>query len=351
MIPLRRAVLWAALIAIILLTLLSVYGAFLGAERARTFFNSLPLAFYWFALAALLIAGVILFRRLVRVRSLLLMHAGCILVLLGGMRGSQAGHALARSIGGIDKIPRGQMAILERTEENRVQLADANDIRELPFHVRLQDFRLEYYRPGYLLIESRTGQTWKLPAEVGQTLSVGEESGRVTVRRVFENFKIDIEDEEPVVYDEPGGSNPALEVAIEKPGAPAGKRYVFERLPGHANPNDPLTMSYRRVVSDYISRIEIVKDGEIVAAKDVEVNHPLHYGGYHLYQHQWGEDRLGEYSVLLVVSDSGLNAVYGGYAMLIAGICWHFWGRRIVVRLKTRKMMAPAEDAVPQRHG
>ena len=52
----KRAMLWAALIAIILLVLLSIYGAFLGAERAQAFFNSLPLAVYWFALIGLLIA-------------------------------------------------------------------------------------------------------------------------------------------------------------------------------------------------------------------------------------------------------------------------------------------------------
>ena len=35
----KRVVLWAALIAIVLLVLLSIYGAFLGAERAQAFFN------------------------------------------------------------------------------------------------------------------------------------------------------------------------------------------------------------------------------------------------------------------------------------------------------------------------
>ena len=93
----KRAVLWAALIAVILLTLLSIYGAFIGADRARAFFTSLPLAVYWLALIALLVAGIVLFRRLLRVPSLLLMHLGCILVLLGAMWGSNGGHALARS--------------------------------------------------------------------------------------------------------------------------------------------------------------------------------------------------------------------------------------------------------------
>ena len=116
----KRAVLWAALIAIVLLVVLSIYGAFLGAERARAFFNSLPLAVYWFALIALLVAGFIAFRRLLQTPSLLLMHLGSILVLLGALWGSNGGHALAKRVFGVDKIPEGQMGILEQTQENRV---------------------------------------------------------------------------------------------------------------------------------------------------------------------------------------------------------------------------------------
>ena len=41
-------------------------------------------------------AGIALFRRLLRVPSLLAMHLGCILVLLGAMWGSRPGHALLR---------------------------------------------------------------------------------------------------------------------------------------------------------------------------------------------------------------------------------------------------------------
>ncbi len=339
--PFKRAVLWAALIAIILLALLSIYGAFLGAERARAFFNSLPLAVYWFALIALLMAGFLVFRRLLQIPSLLLMHVGSILVLLGALWGSNGGHALAQRLFGVDKIPEGQMGILEQTQENRVLLADSNSTRELPFFVRLKDFRMEYYEPGTLVIRSRTGQNWRLRALAGQTLSLGEGLGTVTIQRVFENFKIDIQGGSPVAYDVPGGSNPALEVTVERPGAVPGRRYVFERMPGHESRSDPLSMSYSRMVRDYISELEIVKDGQVAAAKNIEVNHPLHYGGYHLYQHSYGEDKLGDYTVLMVVSDSGLNLVYGGYVMLVAGVFRHFWGRRALAGIRGRQMIAP----------
>jgi hypothetical protein len=344
----QRAALWAALTAVILLTLLSIYGAFLGAERAQAFFNSLPLIVYWFALAALLLAGFFLFRRLLQVPALLLMHLGSVLVLVGAMWSSNAGHALAKRFFGIDKIPQGQMGIVEKTQENRVMIADSNSTRALPFFVRLKDFRMEYYQPGQLLVQSRTGQTWRVPATVGQTLSLGETLGTVTIRRVFENFRIDIQDSQRVAYDEPGGSNPALEVSVERPGAAPGTRYVFERMPGHMNPGDPLGMSYSRAVRDYISDLEIIQNDQVVAAKSIEVNHPLHHGGYHLYQHSYGEDKFGEYTVLMVVSDSGLNAVYGGYVMLVGGVLWHFWGRRILSGIRRRRITIPE---TVDRHG
>ncbi len=326
----RRMLLWATLAAVILLAMLSIYGAFLGADRAQTFFNSVPLAVYWFAAVALLATGIVLFRRLLRVPSLLLMHTGCIFVLLGAMWGSQPGHALQKRLFGVDKIPQSQMGMYEQMQENRVQVQDGNGVRDLPFFVRLSDFRLEYYEPGALFIHSRDGRTWRLPAKAGQTLSLDANLGRVTIKRVFRNFKMDLQGDQPVAYDPPGGSNPALEIAVERPGAAPRRRYVFEQRFGHADPNDPLVLDYHRSVKDYISDLEIVEDGQVVAAKSIEVNHPLHYGGYHFYQHEWGRDNNGEYSILLVVSDSGLNAIYAGYVLLIAGVFWHFWGRRIL---------------------
>jgi len=348
MIRFRRAVLWTALIAVILPTVLSVHGAFLGADRAQAFFNSLPLAVYWLALTVLLIVGLVVFRRLLQIPSLLLMHLGCVLILLGGMWGSKAGHVMQRQLFGLDKIPKGRMMIREQVEDNRVIAADSNEPRQLPFSVRLKDFRMEYYKPGTLIVRSRTGQMWELPAEAGAQLSLGGTFGRISVQKVFENFKLRKEDGKTVPYDAPGGSNPALQVQIERPDGTSTAGYVFEQFsPIFTEPID-LDLSYRRVVRDYISDLEIVQNGEVAVAKEIEVNHPLHYDGYHFYQHSYGEDELGEYTVLLVVSDSGLNVVYGGYMMLIAGVAWHFWGRRALIAIKSRRMITPqAEQELP----
>lgn len=224
---LHYSVLWAVLIIIILLVFFSIYGAFLGADRARNFFNSPLLVVYWFVLGLMLIAGIIIFRRPGR---LLLIHCGCILVLLGAMLGSDAGHRFQQKLLGIDKINKGQMLIYQDEESNKVKNEKDDQIKELPFSVKLKEFRVAYYEPK------------------------------------------------------------------------------------------------RAAVRDYISSLAVIENNQTVAEKDVEVNHPLHYGGYYFYQYAY-DIQAGQYSVLMVVSDTGLGLVYAGYVMLYAGVIWHFWLR------------------------
>ncbi|MBN1362415.1 MAG: cytochrome c biogenesis protein ResB [Sedimentisphaerales bacterium] len=345
----KRWVLWVALIAIVVLACLSVYGAFLGADRAQAFFNSLPLVVYWLALTGLLAVGILLFRRLLRIPTLLSIHAGCILILVGAMWSSKGGNDLQRQLLGIDKMWMGHMAILEGTAEDRVVVPDSNDRWTLPFAVRLADTRIEHYPTGTLFVWDEAGHAWRLVAEPGQTLGLGQGLGSITIRNVFKNFKMDISGEEPVAFDAPGGSNPAVQVQVTKADGTITTRYVFEYSPGHTRPQDGLVMSYGRAIRDYVSDLRIVKDGAVVAAKEIEVNRPLHYGGYHFYQHEYRENQMGEYVVLRVVSDSGLNAVFAGYVILVAAVCWHFWGRRIVPAIKRVRIVT--SDPPPSARG
>jgi hypothetical protein len=313
-----------------LLTILSIYGAFLGAERAKAFFNSLPLAVYWLALTALFIVGLVVFRRLIRVPGLLFIHGGCVLVLAGSMWASRAGHALQVRLFGIDKIPSGRMAIFEGQRENRVLVENGRVTFTLHFYIKLKDFRIEYYQPSYLRIQTPQGRTWTIPAETGKEISLGGDVGTVRIVRVFESFKINIEDGIGTAFDDPNAPpNPALQVQITSPGGDATSRYVFERFPGHVHDEDELLLRYRRVIRDYVSELQVVKDGDIVAEKNIEVNHPLHFGGYHFYQHSYDAE-AGQYTILMVVSDTGLNLVYAGYLMLCGGVFWHFWAMPII---------------------
>jgi hypothetical protein len=328
---------WLALVLIILLIVLSIYGAFVGAERAKDFFNTIPLSFYWFALALALIVGVAVFRRLVRVSALLLIHAGCIVIIAGSIWASAGGHRLQKQLFGIDKIPTGQMVILEGESENRVALETEALIKELPFRIRLKDFRMEYYKPEYLEVETRDGQSWKIPVKINSKFTLGPDLGTVTIVRAFENFKITIDGgKRTVIDDAQPGYNAALEVQIKKPDGDIVTRYVFERFPGHTHQGDKFLLSYHRVIRDYISELEVIKNGKVVAAKNIEVNHPLHFGGYHFYQYYY-DDQAHQYTVLEVVSDTGLNFVYAGYLMLCVGVFWHLWLREfLVTRIRSK---------------
>jgi cytochrome c biogenesis protein ResB len=235
----RFAVMWVALALVVLLILLSVYGAFLGSYQAKSFFNSPVLSAYWLALMALLAAAFVIFR-LIRLRGLLLIHAGCILILAGALWGSVTGLKIHNHIFGTDKVQTGQMTILEGDAENRIRLEDSDQTKELPFHIKLKDFRIEYYKP-----ES---------------------------------------------------------------------------------------------VRDYISDVQVVKDGNVVAEKSIEVNHPLHFGGYHFYQSSY-DTHAHRYTVLYVVSDTGLNFVYAGYLTLGIGVFWHFWLRHIFAKREVEKQI------------
>jgi hypothetical protein len=80
----------------------------------------------------------------------------------------------------------------------------------------------------------------------------------------------------------------------------------------------------RPMIRDFKSRLVVVEDGRDVASQVIEVNHPLHYGGYHFYQHSYDPGR-GAFTVLSVRSDAGLDAVWLGFALTALGLFWIFW--------------------------
>jgi hypothetical protein len=79
-------------------------------------------------------------------------------------------------------------------------------------------------------------------------------------------------------------------------------------------------------VKDYRSDLSVLEEGETAVRKVVEVNHPLHYGGYRFYQASYGTEAGRSYTVLSVSSDSGVNMVYLGFILLTAGAFWWLWG-------------------------
>jgi cytochrome c biogenesis protein ResB len=259
------------------------------------------------------------------------------------MWGSQSGHRVADRLLGRQKIPKGYLVIYEGESERHLLGEDLRTLLgELPFSIMLKDFRLEYYQEeepptGLITVETNDGQYFQVAARQGQEISLGEGKGKITVLRSFGHFKIRIENGQKVVTDdEADAANPAVEVEIKRPDGESYRHYVFERFPGFSHGEDDLRLSYvsKRpgIIRDFYSDVEVIENGRPVLSRTIEVNHPLHYAGYHFYQHKY--DAIGgEYTILSVTSDSGLYAVFAGYWMLALGVLWHFWLRHMVQRL------------------
>jgi len=363
---------WMGLVVIILLTVLSIYGAFINTENAQAFFNSVPLAVYWVFFTLLLIVGLFLFPRLIHTPGLLLIHLGCIAILAGGLWGSNDGHKLQKKLLGRIKMPSGRMIIYEGLSENRIVndeinpayavdpdnnvviyefddhghpiiLADDDPrILQLPFEIHLKDFRMEYY-PPFLLVDTDDGKSWKLKSIEAAASFKLDDRATLKILNIYKNFKIDMD---KGAYDDPGpGSNPAVQVSITYPDGTKHEQYAFQNFPGHMGENKEFTLRYvtQGMVKDYFSDLQVFEDGKLMLEKTIEVNHPLYYGGYHFYQSSY-DDKAGQYTVLSVTSDSGLVAVFAGFALMCGGAFYHLWLRRIMAYFKTAKQRTTHGD-------
>lgn len=309
-----------------LLAVLSVYAAFLGAQRARELFTSLPMGFYWFCFVIVILAGLLTFGRLVRRPFLLMMHLGPILVILASIWASPGGYLLRQRLFKCDAIPRGQMIIVEGESTNEVY-GQGRFIGHLPFSVTLHDFRREFYEPGYLMVVDPAGATARVPAEQGREVLLAADGSLIRIARHLDNLQVVQEEGGPAVIDSPGeGENAALELILQSPSAPDRRFYVYaDRTAEHHGPLHHWQFIYSREVRDYFSELSFTDaQGQTLQTCDLEVNHPAAYSGYSLYQSSWY--MLGDrpVTVLTVVNDSGRSVVYLGYWLLAVGISGHF---------------------------
>lgn len=375
---LRQLGIWTTVAAIGLLTLLLVFGAFLGnawardlpnllfpllpdlgphadgAAYAKALFNSAPLVVFWFLLAAVLLVGFVAFRTLIRRPGLLAMHLGSLLVLAGAMWGSDQGHAVAERLLGARKLPSATMLIQEgETTDALFDARTGRQVGTLPFALRLDDFRIEHYplpdpahwdlSVGTLVHRQKALEPWK----PGSTFTLPLTDIRVRVLRYLGTSRPVLDDQGNPVAAEPdpdAKGPPAMEVLVMAHGSEErgwlvpreGEDYAELLLAAQSRARGGLrggdyVMAQSLIlerpesaVKDYLSDVVVVRDNLDAARKTIEVNHPLHWGGYHLYQVDY-DHKAARYTVLLARSDNGLYVVYGGFILLVAGAFWRFW--------------------------
>lgn len=338
---------WVGLLLIVALVVLCVYGAFVGAVSAKAFFNSAVMQVFWVLLLFALVVAPFTFRGIGQRPSLALIHIGGILILAGSIWSSEPAHNIRSKLLGSGKLAAGRMVALKGETVNEVFYPDATLLRELPkevdlndlyvtlpFSLQLEDSGIEYYQPGHLWIESDRGRRFHLTAEPGASITLPRDLGTVQVVKTFENVKISLKDDKIVALDVPAeGFNPAVQIRISRPDGSVSTEYVFARFKDRRW-QGPLSFIYRKDIRDYVAYVKVIRDQEVAKLKRIEVNKPLHYGGYYFCLSRL-DDKLNA-ALLSVVSDSGLSTVFAGYFTLCVGLFWQLWLRNLFLRRKSK---------------
>jgi hypothetical protein len=329
---------------------LSIFGAFLGAELGKDLFNSWPLAVFWFALALTLAAGFIVFGSLRRCLGLLGMHLGLLLIIAGSLINSGAGHRLAARLFGREKVTWSYLRLREGQTSSALRDRSLHrEIGELPFRVRLDTFEIDYYPlpadppPLYYAILAPEPGTphfeWKARAlnwKTGKFVQAGDTPIRL---RVLDFTPARESDPVLATVELSHGDKVHRHELVCPPDEPfvrVALHPIFPEVQGMNRSASLLLARPTPAVRAYRSRVTILEENRERKA-EIIVNRPIRVAGYHLYQHSWG-DQPERYTVLLVVSDSGLRIVYAGFILLGLGTVWRFWVRPVL----RRKVEVPA---------
>ena len=345
----RRFFLWTAVIGCLVLAVLSVIPTSFGPAKAEQLFMSPFGATVWWAFALLLLVSLLVVPALRNRLGLLAMHAGMLVIVIGALVGSPVSLRLQKDLGLPQQFAKGFMIIYEGESTGRVLGETGTPIGELPFHIHLEDFRIEYYPispddPWEFTVEAVQQQT------DGLRVLQGWQSRRVPwkprkldkpVKLPFCDIQLKVTGYELTRYGDSDDAPvlPTATLELARPGHTDTQ--TFRPQPGMPHVRMPLAGLYDSakawhdagspalrfhppvpVIRDYFSDLVVVDGDTELARKTIEVNDPLHVGGYHFYQHSY-DAAAGSYTILSVASDAGLSLVYAGFILLAGGLTWH----------------------------
>jgi cytochrome c biogenesis protein ResB len=195
----------------------------------------------------------------------------------------------------------------------------------LPFSVRLRKFDIEYYgKPTHKLevVERKTGRKSTLEVEAGQSYNLQGIEGRLEVLRFLPDFSIDLGTREASSRTtEP--NNPALQLKISVKGAAGRTFWVFANFPLQHQEDQPWEVLYEHQpasIKQFTSRLEVLgQDGQVALSRTVQVNHPMRYRGWTLYQSSYDPEHAGV-SIFQVAHDPGTGLVFAGCVLLMIGL-------------------------------
>ncbi len=337
---LRGIVVAWALAGTFLLAGLSVFSAFLGPASARVFFNSTPMIAFWAAMLALLALSLVACRAVRRSAWMLAIHLGLGLVIFGAMWGSDRAHKLRSHWLGHDKIPAGEVSLAPgdsaRLGELTLELAAAR-VDYYPADKPRWQFYFETSNPAGQVI-SRT----PIRPKSGQAVELGDSGIQLRLLEYIEQNPARDRNgllPPPIVKMEflrAGVAGQLAMAAKENSRRELLRLMLFDTEQDWLQAGRPtLMLSPDQAVRRYQAELVVFSQAGFLARKTVEINKPMHCGGYHFYLVH--SDPTGREVVIMARSDSGLGIVYAGLALLLAGLIGRLWLGPIWRKISTRK--------------
>lgn len=199
---------------------------------------------------------------------------------------------------------------------------------KLGFKVYLEDFILEHYafddhRLDIFLNGRAIRKNFKV--EIGKDYSVSGSDYSFEVLRFLPDFYLD--SHKNALTRSELANNPALLVHVKKADETIRQRWLFANFPSFYDTVDAdlrFVYSFLPRIKAFKSKLKIIEQDKIVLAKTIEVNHPLNFGGYTLFQSGYNPKYL-DYTELKIVKDPGITLLYAGLILLNIGVIFIFY--------------------------
>lgn len=130
---------------IIALIAMSVYSTFIGAAKAKTFFNSPLMMVFWIVSFLCCIISFSFIAKTTKSTSISMIFIASILIFAGWFWASKTGHHTQRLIFKNNKYQSGIMLLYQDQVDNVYALNNYDKFTKLPFHVKLEQLTIDYY--------------------------------------------------------------------------------------------------------------------------------------------------------------------------------------------------------------
>lgn len=167
----------------------------------------------------------------------------------------------------------------------------------------------------------------KADIHIGRLLDIEGTDYSIVVDGFFENASMSRE----IVNNPDMPGWPAIEVEVEQGGS-STPYFLWKDEPVDA-PGYKMMYIQEEKVRDFYSVLQVIDAGKVVAEKKIEVNDPLRYGGYTIYQNRHDQENP-DWSGLEVKKDPGVSLVYAGFLLQILGMILVFYINPLLTRAK-----------------